>query len=175
VSICLPPLRDRRSDIPALAKFFLTRYCEENRRETPPIPAEALRRLQEYDWPGNVRQLENCVERSVVLAHGQAVDFGALIPSGGDRRLPSAKSRTLDIPSQVQQLVQTALQTMPIGSGDLHGRLLHDVERELIEQVMQQTNGVLVKAAARLGINRNTLHKKLTEFNMVEKAEKMAE
>jgi DNA-binding NtrC family response regulator len=176
VSICLPPLRERRSDIPALAKFFLQRYCEENRRETPPIPAEVLRRLQEYDWPGNVRQLENCVERSVVLAHGQAVDFAALIPgSGGDRRLPSAKSRTLDLASQVQQLVQTALQNMPIGSGDLHGRLLHDIERELIEQVMQQTNGVLVKAAARLGINRNTLHKKLSEFNMVEKAEKMAE
>ena len=64
---------------------------------------------------------------------------------------------------------------MPDGSGDLHGRLLRDIERELIEQVMQQTNGVLVKAAARLGINRNTLHKKLSEFNMVDKPEKMAE
>src|SRR5438132_3360771 len=86
VSICLPPLRERRSDIPALTRFFLERYCEENRRETPAIPAEVLRRLQEYDWPGNVRQLENCVERSVVLAHGQPVDFAALIPgSSGDR------------------------------------------------------------------------------------------
>jgi DNA-binding protein Fis len=55
---------------------------------------------------------------------------------------------------------------MPEGNGELHGRLLGDLERELIEQVMHQTNGVLVKAAARLGINRNTLHKKLSEFNM---------
>ena len=176
VPICLPPLRERRSDIPALARFFLERYCEENRRETPQLPGDVLRKLQEYDWPGNVRQLENFVERSVVLAHDHAVDFDALVPNaGGDRRLASIKSRQPDLPSTIQQLVQLALVAMPDGSGDFHGRLLREIERELIEQVMQQTNGVLVKAAARLGINRNTLHKKLSEFNMIDKPEKIAE
>jgi len=176
VPICLPPLRERRSDIPALVRFFLERYCEENRRETPPVPAEVLRRVQEYDWPGNVRELENYVERSVVLAHDQAVNFEALIPgAGGERRVPSSKSRTPDLASQIQLLVRTGLQTMPDGSGELHGRLLREIERELIGQVMHQSNGVLVKAAARLGINRNTLHKKLSEFNMVEKPETVAE
>jgi transcriptional regulator with GAF, ATPase, and Fis domain len=165
VPIYLPPLRERRSDIALLVKYFLERYCEENRRETPPVPADVLRRLQDYEWPGNVRELENYVERSVVLAHDQLVDFDALM-AGGEKRAPSSRARAADMASQIQSLVRTALQTMPEGNGELHGRLLGDLERELIEQVMHQTNGVLVKAAARLGINRNTLHKKLSEFNM---------
>ena len=174
VPIYLPPLRERRDDIPALARFFLERYCEENRRETPPIAADVLRRLQDHDWPGNVRELENYVERAVVLSHDGQVNFDALIPNAsGDRRLMSAKSRrTADAAGQIQALVRNALQNTPETNGDLHAKLMGDLERELIEQVMKQTNGVLVKAAARLGINRNTLHKKLGEFNMEEKAEK---
>jgi len=168
----LPPLRERRSDIPALVQFFLLRYCEENRRETPPVPAEILVRLQHYDWPGNVRELENYVERAVVLAHKQAVDFDALVPSAGTTRLASSKSRTPDMAGQIQGLVRTALQTIPAENSELHARLLGGLERELIEQVMHQNNGVLVKAAARLGINRNTLHKKLSEFDMEEKPER---
>jgi DNA-binding NtrC family response regulator len=176
VPICLPPLRERRSDIAALVKFFLERYCEENRRETPPVPEEVFHKLQKYDWPGNVRQLENFVERSVVLAHGESLNFEAMVPAvGGDRRLPSAKGKTPDMAAQVQALVRTAMQAAPQSNGELHARLLGQVERELIEQVMQQVNGVLVKAAARLGINRNTLHKKLTELNMVEKPEVVVE
>src|SRR5438132_6988397 len=68
VPIYLPPLRDRRDDIPALVRFFFERYCEENRRDPPEIPAHVLDRLQNYDWPGNVRELENYVERGVVLS-----------------------------------------------------------------------------------------------------------
>ncbi len=173
VQITLPPLRERRSDIPALLRFFLERYCEENRRETPPIPPEVLRKIQDYDWPGNVRQLENYVERAVVLSHDGQVNFDALIPNAvADRRFMPGKSRTADAAGQIQSLVRAALQNNPEGNGDLHAKLMGDLERELIEQVMKQTNGVLVKAAACLGINRNTLHKKLSEFNMVEKGDK---
>src|SRR5229473_5484172 len=64
VPIHLPPLRDRREDIPDLARFFLERYSEENRRDTPSLPAEVLKVLLHYDWPGNVRELENCIERA---------------------------------------------------------------------------------------------------------------
>jgi DNA-binding NtrC family response regulator len=164
VPIYLPPLRERRSDIPALVRFFLERYCEENRRETPPVPQEVLQKLQEYDWPGNVRELENYVERAVVLAHGQGCNFEALVPGArGERRLMPSKARALNLPAQIQQLVRTAIQVMPNDGDQLHRRLISDVERELIEQVMQMCDNVLVKAASRLGINRNTLHKKLGE------------
>src|SRR5712691_5816460 len=70
VPVYLPPLRERREDIPALARFFLHRYCEENCRETPELPREVFEVLMAHDWPGNVRELENYVERSVVLSNG---------------------------------------------------------------------------------------------------------
>jgi DNA-binding NtrC family response regulator len=176
VPIYLPPLRERRADIPALARFFLERYCEENRREMPPVPPSVLQRIQEYDWPGNVRQLENYAERSVVLANGQAVDFEALVPGACGERLPSAgKANAPDFAGQIRNLVRTAIESNPGEHSDLHGHLLGEVERELIEQVLRQTNRVLVKAAARLGINRNTLHKKLADLNLIDRTEKIAE
>src|SRR5262252_4001775 len=118
VPIYLPPLRERRSDIALLVKYFLERYCEENRRETPSVPPEVLQRLQEYDWPGNVRELENYVERAVVLGQDGTVSFDALIPgSQGERRLRPAKARGADVPSLIQQLVRTAIQSVPAGQG----------------------------------------------------------
>jgi transcriptional regulator with PAS, ATPase and Fis domain len=166
VPIYLPPLRERRKDIGELLKFFLERYCEENRRETPEVPAEVLQRLQEYDWPGNVRELENYVERAVVLGQDGAVNFEALVPgSQGERRLRPAKARGADVPALIQQLVRTAIQNVPAGQGNLKKLVVEEVERELIEQVMQACNGVAVKAADRLGINRNTLQKKLTFYS----------
>ncbi len=165
VPIHLPPLRDRRDDIPDLARFFLHRYSEENRRETPELPSEVLAKLQGYDWPGNVRELENYVERAVVLADGQCPTAQLLAPAGrGERRLRPARQRSADMQSLIQHLVRTGIQLVPLEEGTLHQRLVGGVERELIEQVMQLCDDVQVKAAARLGINRNTLHKKLSEF-----------
>jgi DNA-binding NtrC family response regulator len=166
VPIRLPPLRERREDIPDLARFFVHRYSEENRRETPELSAEVLEALEEYDWPGNVRELENYIERAVVLADGQPVltpDMLAL-PGRGERRLRPGGARTGDLPSLIQLLVRQGIQSTPPEEGRLYDRLVGGVERELIEQVMQLCDNIQVKAATRLGINRNTLHKKLSEF-----------
>jgi two-component system response regulator AtoC len=169
VPIYLPPLRERRSDIPGLVRFFLHRYCEENRRETPPVPEAPLRRMQEYDWPGNVRELENYVERAVVLSRPEALDFDLLVPGAqGERRLRPARSRGADVDALIQHLVRTAVQSQPLDEGKLHKRLVDSVERELLQQVMELSDHVLIKAAARLGINRNTLQKKLAEFTRLE-------
>jgi DNA-binding NtrC family response regulator len=166
VPIQLPPLRDRRTDIPLLAQFFLRKYCEENRREMPAIPAGILDRLQEHDWPGNVRELENYVERAVVLADTGAVNFDALVPGAhGERRLRPARLRGADLPSIIEHLVRTAIETWPAEDGRLRDRLVEEVERELIEQVLELTGNVVIKAAARLGINRNTLQQKLARRN----------
>ena len=119
--------------------------------------------MQLYDWPGNVRELENCVERSVVLAHGKPVDFEIMVP-GQERRMRAAHGKASDLDSQIQNLVRTALAKLPTDDGRLHERLLRGVERELLEQVLPLCDNVLVKAAAKLGINRNTLHKKLSEL-----------
>jgi len=165
VPIRLPPLRERREDIPALTRFFLERYSEENRRDAPELSAEALKGLLAYDWPGNVRELENCIERAVVLTNGQALHPEALAaPPLGERRRRLGRARGGDLASLIQQLIRVGIQTVPAEEGTLYQRLVGGVERELIEQVLQLCDHVQVKAAARLGINRNTLHKKISDF-----------
>src|SRR5438552_1964903 len=96
VPIFLPPLRERTDDIPALARYFLERYCEENRRDAQELPASILDRLQNYDWPGNVRELENYVERAVVLSHGQPMSWDALVP-GQERRMRAVHGKAADL------------------------------------------------------------------------------
>jgi transcriptional regulator with GAF, ATPase, and Fis domain len=165
VPIRLPPLRERREDIPSLAGFFLERYSEENRRDTPELTAGVLHALEGYDWPGNVRELENYIERAVVLANGEPLRPEMLaLPGRHERRLRPAGTRSGDVLGLIQQLVRVGIQSLPAEDSNLHERLVGGVERELIQQVMQLCDNVQVKAAARLGINRNTLHKKLGEL-----------
>ncbi len=165
VSIHLPPLRERRQDIPSLARFFLERYSEENRRDAPHLSDEVMKVLMTYDWPGNVRELENCIERAVVLANGKSLTPDLLASSGQkERRLRLGRMKGGDLLALIQHLVRAGIHSLPTDEGRLYDRLVGGVERELIEQVMQQCDNVQVKAAARLGINRNTLHKKLSEF-----------
>ncbi len=178
VPIYLPPLRERRTDIAILVKHFLVSYCEENRRETPEVPARILERMMEYEWPGNVRELENYVERAVVLGPASSVHFETLVPgSQGERRLRPAHSRRTNLQSMVEQLVRTAVESWPDEEGKrgLRDRLVEEVERELIEQVLESSGNVLVKAAARLGINRNTLQQKLARMNRTNNRLEIAE
>jgi Nif-specific regulatory protein len=166
VPIYLPPLRERREDIPALARYFLARYSEENRRDPPELTAEVLRVLQEHDWPGNVRELENYVERAVVLSEGRPLTPELLTAPGTVERpwRPlRAKGGGNDLPGLIGQLVRLGFQTLP--DGEIYEHIVKSVERELIEQALEACNGVHVATAKRLGINRNTLHKKVTEFH----------
>lgn len=161
--IYLPPLRERREDISALARFFLTRYAEENRRDPPELSSEVLKALQSYDWPGNVRELENYIERAVVLANGEGITPDMIAPPDSrERRIGKARPRSGDVQGLIQQLVRVGIQSLP--DGTLDRSIVGAVQRELIEQVMQACESVQVKAAARLGINRNTLHKKMSEY-----------
>ena len=165
VPIYLPPLRERGDDIPELARFFLKRYSEENRRDPPELTDRMIQALQDYDWPGNVRELENYVERLVVLGGGRPLTPELVGPPGAEvHRLRGKLPRTAeDVPTLVRQLVRQAMQTYPPGE-PLYDRVITALERELIEQVMKQSDGVQVKAAARLKLNRNTLHQKLEKF-----------
>jgi DNA-binding NtrC family response regulator len=167
VPIRLPPLRERREDIQDLALFFLKRYSEENRRDPPELTPEVLTTLLAYDWPGNVRELENYIERAVVLSAGHGIKPEMLsLPTLGGRRLRPSGSRTIDLQGMIQSLVRAGIQTFSSEDGKLYDRLVVGVERELIEQVLHLTDNVQVKAANRLGINRNTLHKKISEFGL---------
>jgi DNA-binding NtrC family response regulator len=165
--IYLPPLRERQEDIPGLARHFLDRHADEHRVDPPELTSEMLQVLTMYDWPGNVRELENYMERAVVLASAggpQARLTPDLLtaPGRGERRWRAARPRGGDLQGLVQQLVRLGVQTLP--DATLYDRVVGSVERELIEQVLQQCGGVQVTAARRLGINRNTLHKKVEDY-----------
>jgi transcriptional regulator with PAS, ATPase and Fis domain len=167
VPIPLPPLRDRPEDIPELVGHFLNIYNEENDRYVAHIHPQALEALQSYHWPGNVRELQNYVERSVVMATGDELTADLLpeaLLSGARPR--SNRNRPADLETLTYELVQQGLATASPQEDNLHAKIVNRVERELIVQVMASCESVQTKAAVKLGINRNTLHKKLKEYGL---------
>ncbi len=167
VPIYLPPLRERPQDIPDLVGHFLKIYNEQNRRHVPHVERKAMEALQVYDWPGNVRELQNYIERAVVLAPGDELTCDLLPEAVLGRKGPRiGRHRAADLESLVTELVEFGLSEAGPQEDNLHAKIVSRVERELIAQVMSSCESVQIKAAARLGINRNTLHKKLVEYEL---------
>ena len=168
VPIELPPLRKRREDIPALIAHFLHQYSASNDRYVVHIQKEAMQALQDYHWPGNVRELQNYIERSVVMADSDELTV-QLLPgcvTGATPANVSNESRPADFESLVKEVVQEGVRVSNPECTDLHSKVVDRVERELIAQVLMACNYVQTKAATRLGINRNTLHKKMKDYNL---------
>jgi Nif-specific regulatory protein len=169
IPIALPPLRERRDDIAPLAQFFLRRYADQHKCPVPELSPPVVEALRAHDWPGNVRELENTLERLIVLSDGGEITpdllrFGrpryALRPAKG-----AAGGGGTDVRGLIRTLVRAGLQTpLPDGVKGYHPFLVDGLERELIEEVMRQFGGTQIKAAERLGINRNTLHKKVEQY-----------
>jgi DNA-binding NtrC family response regulator len=166
VPIVLPPLRDRREDIPELVAHFLDLYNEQNDRYVAHIEPRALSALQQYQWPGNVRELQNYVERAVVMAPGDELTLDLLPPVVTSGRAPRAIGVALDFNSLAEELVHLGLNEAGSAAEDVHSRIVDRVEREVIAQVLDECEGIQIKAAGRLGINRNTLHKKLKQYGL---------
>ncbi len=166
VPIEIPPLRQRREDIPELVAFFLNQYNEANDRYVVHIEREALEALQDYHWPGNVRELQNYVERAVVMAEGDELTVDLLPPAVLGRERAGSRSGGTDIDSLTYEVVQLGLAAADPNEDGLHSKIVDRIEKELIAQVMSLCNHVQTKAASRLGINRNTLHKKLKEYDL---------
>lgn len=169
VPIQIPPLRERREDIPELVAFFLNHYCQANDRYVVHIQKEALDALQAYDWPGNVRELQNYVERAVVMAESDefSVDLLPAAVTGGcpvnGKAVPLGN---MDFSALTRVVVERGIASATEDANDLHQQVVDTVEKELIAQVLTGCNFVQTKAAARLGINRNTLHKKLKDYDL---------
>ena len=143
VTVHLPCLRERRSDIPMLVHWFLDRYA-------PGVPIQvshsAMKCLLQYDWPGNVRELENCIERAVALGDHHVLDVGDLPPT---------------IASDSVASKSVSATTPPFTTNDLE-----DIERATIQRVFEQVNGDKVMAGKMLGISRATLYRKLKRYNI---------
>src|SRR5262245_10140515 len=116
--IVLPPLRERREDIPDLAQAFLERYAAQNRVDPPKLSPDLIALLNNHDWPGNVRELENYVERLILLARGGPLQANSVPPPGRmDRLRKPTKSRRSpnDVPSLIRQLVELGIRSLPHG------------------------------------------------------------
>lgn len=167
IPIYLPALRQRPEDIPALVEFFARNYAEANGQPVPSITSDAVSALSSYQWPGNVRELQNYVERAIVLATSSLIDVKLLPPHvRGLAPVRIGRHRVTDIDSMCSDLVTRGMIEAGDASTDLHDRVVSLVERELIQQVLKVCQGVQTKAATRLGINRNTLHKKIEDYKL---------
>lgn len=168
VPIELPPLRQRRDDIPILINFFLARFAEQDRRPTWRVHPEASKLLMAHDWPGNVRELQNAIERAVIFAEGDDLLPEHLPPAlrgeSAPRIIRAPRGNAQDFATMVTEVVRSGLRELGPSARGLHRRIVGRVEQELIEQVLTTCDHVQIKAADRLGINRNTLHKKLQEY-----------
>jgi Nif-specific regulatory protein len=167
VSIYLPPLRNRREDIPRLIDYFLDKYNAMNERRLRRISRDMLNVLLRYPWPGNVRELENAIERSVVLSRDE--DFTEdLLPLSV--RMFAAQRRTNQssesIESLTKRLADQAVVDYELREGEIYQLVIDQIEHALIEKALTKCGNVKTKAADFLGINRNTLNKKVKELGI---------
>lgn len=170
VPIEIPPLRQRREDIPSLVAHFLDFYNETNDRYVVHIDPAAMEAFQEYHWPGNVRELQNYVERAVVMAEGDELTLELLPETLGGGRPEASAAAPLESYSLEELAAEVVRQGIAqIDEKDehgLHGRIVEAVEKELFVQILRACQGIRIQAAMRLGINRNTLHKKIKEYGL---------
>ena len=146
VSLEMPPLRERRSDIPSLVKFFSDRYARENGKTIEGCTSAALELLMSYGWPGNVRELENAIERAVVLSTGTSIEPKYLPPN-------------------VKPM------TPPSGMPPIPGATMADLERYAIVETLKATGGSTSRAAEILGISARTIQYRLHEYNPAPRSE----
>ena len=139
VHIHVPPLRERKEDIPLLIAAFIKEFTEENAKQVTAIEPKARAALYAYDWPGNIRQLRNCLASAVVMSSDDTI-------------------RLSDLPEPIREAEQTASIRIQIGTP------LAEAERSIIMETLAAYNGNKSKTADILGIGRKTLHRKLDEF-----------
>jgi two-component system nitrogen regulation response regulator GlnG len=162
VPILLPALRERRGDIAMLARHFLDRAAEAGLpRKT--LDDEAVQVLEHYDWPGNVRQLENLMRRLAALSRDDRISAGEVALMLGDGGAPAAAPADIAIDAAVRGYVERLARLEPaaLDDGTLYDRLLAEVERPLIEAMLARHGGNQLRAARAIGLNRNTLRKRL--------------
>lgn len=147
IPIRLVPLRDRKADIPDLVEHFLHKKCEEMNRPLKRLTDRAMAAMASYTWPGNVRELENVVERTLVLTDGNVVDVNDL---------------PLDVETSRAEVSAEELEDSAIPLT----RRLEDLERQLIEQALEQAGGVKTKAAEMLGIKTSAFYYKLDKYGL---------
>jgi len=159
IPIDIPPLRDRNEDIEVLANYFMNRYGAKIGSRVGRLSDDCVEFLKRYHWPGNVRELENAVKRGVVLSASEVLtpnDFKFL-----------ETDHVFENTSSLEEIVARETDSsLDLGKKELYRNLVEKVERPLLARVLLHTQGNQIKAASILGINRNTLRKKIVDLNI---------
>jgi len=167
VPITLVPLRERKEDIPDLVQYFLERTCTELSIPPKRLSDDAMAVLSAHSWPGNVREMENTIKRAVILSNDlllTSADFEGLAPAMGAK---TAGTQETSLESLVDMKLRACFTNIDkLDKGDIHAMVLEQVERPLLRLILEKTRWNQVKAADILGINRNTLRKKIHELGI---------
>jgi two-component system nitrogen regulation response regulator GlnG len=171
IPIYLPPLRERRGDIPLLISYFIEKINREMGIQISGVSPEAQKILEEHSWPGNVRELENTLIRAAVLSSGPILfpkDFALQ-----NKQTPaSLEVDELSLEEVIHHKLEDYFRrTEGVDIDDLYSLVIERVERPLIELTLKKTRGNQIRAAQILGINRNTLRKKITDLRIPVKKE----
>ncbi len=146
----IPPLRERAEDVPALAEYFLRRAAEKGKVRG--FTSQAMEALMRYKWPGNVKELKEVIERLVPLARGQPISVDLL---------PLVVRENREQPPFVSYLREEVKRMLRDGEKDIYGKIVDQVEKVLLEEVLSQTQGNQIMASRILGVHRNTIRRKL--------------
>lgn len=170
IEIAIPPLRERKADIGYLAGIFLDRLSQASGQGAPEISGPALKAMQDYAWPGNIRELENVCERAWLLSGGAAITKAHLPPRileaahGAQPARRAAGLARASMPGHGR--VRRAMR--PARNGGVASGSVDTVYYELIRSTLDACNGNLSKAAEQLGVARSTLYRRLRKFGIIE-------
>ena len=163
VSIHIPPMRERKEDIPELVSYFVKKFNRELKKNIAGIAPAAMEKITSYGWPGNVRQLENVLKRAIVLCQGEWILEDQLLYEKGREKREAEDLAKKPIEDLLDILFEE-LSTVPVTSQDLD--MISTLERGLILRALQKTKGNQVQAALLLGINRSTLRSKMERYHI---------
>jgi two-component system nitrogen regulation response regulator GlnG len=159
IEMKLPPLREKREDVIPLARYFLKESIKVFELPPKDFSKDAEKSLAGYDWPGNVRELENCIKRAAILSRGSLIER---------RDLFANDYNACSIREFLEGKLNGFLKKMTkVENSNLYGTIISEVEKALLNAVLKETSGNQVKAAKILGINRNTLNKKMKEYKLI--------
>jgi DNA-binding NtrC family response regulator len=162
VVIMLPPLRNRREDVPDLVRYFLVKHGPDLGNASPSIHPEAVGFLQAQSWPGNVRELENVLRKALLTAQGYTINLDH-VRAALSKSAEASASPARAFGEYIDEVLVAARREE---LSDAHARVIETAERELFARAIQQAQGNQAKAARWLGITRITMRAKLVQFGL---------
>jgi len=158
ITISLPPLRMRKEDIPLLTQHFLIKHSKGRKSETLTVPQESIQRLTDYQWPGNIRELENVIKRAIILAKGNVISPNLLFEGIEKPVTQNAPEKSKLFAYLNQQIIEN--------EGEIYKLAIEEFEKDLLQWALSKVGGNQLKAAKLLGISRVMLHERMVKYKL---------